>query len=58
MMSGEVYNMGKNSNRKKLESLILLYAIMVHDERIDPEVRTEYAKKYMEVVENGEKDSN
>ena len=50
--------MGKNSNRKKLESLILLYAIMVHDERIDEEVRTEYARKYMEVVENGEENSN
>lgn len=50
--------MGKNSNRKKLESLILLYAILVHDERIDEDVRTEYAIKYMEVVENGEKDNN
>lgn len=50
--------MGKNSNKKKLESLILLYAIMVHDERIDEEVRSEYAIKYMEVVENGEKNNN
>lgn len=57
MMRGEVYNM-KKSNRNKLESLILLFAIMVHDERIDEEVRIEYAQRYMEVVENGEKDSN
>ena len=48
----------KKSNRNKLESLILLFAIMVHDERIDEEVRIEYAQRYMEVVENGEKDSN
>ena len=48
MMSGEVYNM--RSKRKKLESLILLYAIMVHDERIDEEVRAEYAQKYLEVL--------
>lgn len=57
MMRGGVYNM-KKSNRNKLESLILLFAIMVHDERIDEEVRIEYAQRYMEVVENGEKDSN
>lgn len=46
------------NKRKKLESLILLYAILVHDERIDEEVRAEYAQKYMEVVEGGQEDSN
>lgn len=50
MMSGEVFNMSK---RSKLESLILLFAILVNDQRIDQEVRAEYANRYLEVVENG-----
>lgn len=50
--------MKHNSKRKKLESLILLYAVLVHDERIDEEVRQEYAKMYLEVVEDGEENCN
>lgn len=41
------------SNRSKLEALILLYAMLVNDSRIPVEVRQEYAKCYLEVVENG-----
>lgn len=57
MMNGEVFNL-KRSNKSKLEMLILLYAILVNDERIPEEVRQEYAQKYLEVVESGKKNSN
>lgn len=39
------------SKRNKLESLILLFAILCNDDRIPEDIRKEYAKKYMEVVE-------
>lgn len=57
MTNGGVFNL-KRSNKSKLEMLILLYAILVNDERIPEEVRQEYAKKYLEVVESGKKNSN
>lgn len=41
------------SKRGKLEALIILYALIVNDERIPEEVRQEYAKKYLEVVDRG-----
>lgn len=39
----------KDSSKSKLEKLILLYAILVNDERIPEDVRQEYANKYLEV---------
>lgn len=50
---GKTYfeNRKKESSKSKLEKLILLYAIMVNDERIPEEIRKEYANKYLEVVE-------